>query len=362
MGEIIYQRLDKPECAYVLKEGSIIYELGNGHSFEASGRNLVFGAGEILISSEERREEFRHLTVKKGPGCQLTTIPKENILKLMSSFNIGYNVAKHIATVIRNLQKISSAKNKELGVYEKVSQEYCTIFAEAIVRLLKEFESKRFPWLEELANKYRNSLTAVKGMSFLSISNQKKLDLYSENLDKYNKRYPPGAVICKQGDVGEEMYILVQGGIKVLIDDNEITKIRESGEVIGEMALLLSEPRTATMVSLDNTVLSIIKKTNLKEVSLQNKEFFFKMSSTLARRELDLFNLITNLEELIQQDKEEHSGPDIIIGNKYREDLKMLRDDLKNVYAKTDLDWVYDLALDISEKMNTVREKYQKVV
>jgi CRP-like cAMP-binding protein len=222
------------------------------------------------------------------------------------------------------------------------------------------FQQKRFPWLEEVANKYKDSLTAVKGMSFIAIQSQKKLDLYNEKLDKFNKRYPPGTVVCKQGDVGEEMYILVQGALKIEIDGNEIARIKEPGEVIGEMALLLGEPRTATMVSVGDTVLSIIKRKNLKEVAVQNKEFFFKMASTLSRREQDLFNLIENLNELIEQKSDQVQGPDIIIGNKYREDLKMLRDDLKQVYAKTDLDWVYDLALDVSEKMNKVREKYQE--
>lgn len=65
--------------------------------------------------------------------------------------------------------------------------------------------------------------------------------------------YPAGEVIFSKGDAGKSMYIIARG--KVRVHDGDVT-FNTLGEraVFGEMAVLASEPRTATVTALDDTL------------------------------------------------------------------------------------------------------------
>jgi HEAT repeat protein len=65
--------------------------------------------------------------------------------------------------------------------------------------------------------------------------------------------YPSGEYIVRQGDTGDEMYIIVSGEVRVLVHSAEGSPVevarRKSGEYVGEMAILSHEPRMASLVA-----------------------------------------------------------------------------------------------------------------
>jgi serine/threonine-protein kinase len=77
--------------------------------------------------------------------------------------------------------------------------------------------------------------------------------------------YPPGSVIIREGDVGDAAYMIVSGRCKISRragDGREDIGSMSAGDVFGEMALLLDEPRAATIEAEDNvTVLVLDQKT-----------------------------------------------------------------------------------------------------
>ncbi len=56
-----------------------------------------------------------------------------------------------------------------------------------------------------------------------------------------------GEKLVRQGDVGNEMFIILTGSVEVRKDDKLITKL-EPGDVIGEIGFLSANPRTADVV------------------------------------------------------------------------------------------------------------------
>ena len=74
-----------------------------------------------------------------------------------------------------------------------------------------------------------------------------------------------GDTLFSQGDQGDAAYMIVYGHLGVLVDDKKKGSMRD-GELFGELALLLNQKRSATIVAETATELVSISKDNLDEL------------------------------------------------------------------------------------------------
>ncbi len=78
--------------------------------------------------------------------------------------------------------------------------------------------------------------------------------------------FPPGSVIIREGDGGDEAYMIVSGRCQVSRragDQQEPIMTMGAGDVFGEMALVLAEPRAATVVAEDNVTVLVLDERTL---------------------------------------------------------------------------------------------------
>lgn len=75
--------------------------------------------------------------------------------------------------------------------------------------------------------------------------------------------FKAGETLFKEGEVGDLMYVLLQGTVDVFVSDRLVGSF-QAVEVIGEMALIDRAPRSATVVA----------KTDCEFVTLNEKRFF----------------------------------------------------------------------------------------
>lgn len=66
--------------------------------------------------------------------------------------------------------------------------------------------------------------------------------------------YTKGEKIIQQGDLGTSMYIIVNGEVDVIVDENKAVTLGEK-EVFGELAALDPEPRSATIIANSDVLL-----------------------------------------------------------------------------------------------------------
>ena len=62
----------------------------------------------------------------------------------------------------------------------------------------------------------------------------------------------PGESVFEKGDIGQEMYVIVDGRMRIHDGDKTIAFLR-SRDVFGEMAALDPEPRSATVTAVEET-------------------------------------------------------------------------------------------------------------
>jgi len=82
------------------------------------------------------------------------------------------------------------------------------------------------------------------------------------------RKYSEEEIICRENDPGDEMYIILQGKVGIMLEcvDGSCIKVGEicSGGFFGEMSVLEDLPRSATTISMGNTILLAIKKENFQ--------------------------------------------------------------------------------------------------
>jgi CRP/FNR family transcriptional regulator, cyclic AMP receptor protein len=119
----------------------------------------------------------------------------------------------------------------------------------------------------------------------MAISEELAVDLYK----KYGKEFKEGDLLFKEGDFAEEMYIIVGGQIRIIknlgIPEKETSiAILGEGEIIGEMAIINSEPRSASAIIHETARILVIDKNTFYAMIRNNAEFAMKFLSILSDR------------------------------------------------------------------------------
>lgn len=99
----------------------------------------------------------------------------------------------------------------------------------------------------------------------------------------YQKTLPSDQVICRENDPGDSFYIILSGSVDVIVESiGKHVAVREAGEFIGEMSLLMGTPRTATLRTLEETTLFVVDRGNLQSLLRRHQELADRISEELV--------------------------------------------------------------------------------
>jgi len=115
-------------------------------------------------------------------------------------------------------------------------------------------------------------ITSLRESAYFKSLDDKELGVLSQYVEE--KTLPPGTTLFLEGMLGESMYIMVAGKIKIskLISEGQerVLLMLGPGDQFGEMAILDGGPRSATAVSTEQTQVLTLKRGDL--LKLQEKE------------------------------------------------------------------------------------------
>lgn len=99
---------------------------------------------------------------------------------------------------------------------------------------------------------------------------------------------PGGETLMTQGEAGDSMYIVVNGRFRYFVRDESSEIIAEGefskGDVIGEMALLTGENRSATVYSVRGSELLCLPLSVFEQFITKNPEAMLNITKTIAKR------------------------------------------------------------------------------
>ncbi|MDR0409768.1 MAG: cyclic nucleotide-binding domain-containing protein [Spirochaetaceae bacterium] len=128
----------------------------------------------------------------------------------------------------------------------------------------------------ENARKYLDKLT--------SYSNGVRFDYYDREI---TRAYPVDSAIFFEREPSQGMYVVRSGAVKVtrIIDDKEITlAVLKAGDIVGQMGLIDTKPRSATAIACEDSELLAIAHTAYLPILKDGAHILARICVTLAER------------------------------------------------------------------------------
>ena len=101
------------------------------------------------------------------------------------------------------------------------------------------------------------------------------------------RSYPKNAVLINEGDVGDALYIVLSGRLKVYASSESgkevVIDFHGPGEYVGEMSLA-GAPRSASVVTVEPTTCAIVGRAHFREFVLAHPDFALHLIEKLIHR------------------------------------------------------------------------------
>lgn len=94
---------------------------------------------------------------------------------------------------------------------------------------------------------------------------------------------PDGRVLCKEGDLGQEFFIILEGQVKVSTGGREVATL-QPGEFFGELALLDGGGRNATVVADGPVRLLVLTHSEFRDVLDEDPGVAVRMLPAIGAR------------------------------------------------------------------------------
>lgn len=96
------------------------------------------------------------------------------------------------------------------------------------------------------------------------------------------RRILPDEYVFKQGDEGNTAFLIVSGALNVEIDQKKVGKM-ETGEIFGELSLILGEKRKASVKAIIPSEIIEIKKNALEAILLSSNLELHKVIQQMSK-------------------------------------------------------------------------------
>ena len=115
-------------------------------------------------------------------------------------------------------------------------------------------------------------------------------ELDEKLFDRFGAEYTPNQIVFCEFEPGHEFYFIQKGQVKIskIINNREKTvDVLGPGDVFGEMAILEEEPRSATVIAIDNVRVLKFHRNNFDMLLQGNPQLAYKLLLIFSKRIYD---------------------------------------------------------------------------
>lgn len=126
----------------------------------------------------------------------------------------------------------------------------------------------------------------LENISLFSALSKRDLDVIGQHT--VTKTFPPNTVVLLEGEKSDSLYMILEGKVKVYASEdggNEvILNMQGRGDFFGEMTLLDDAPRSASVMTMEPTRMSVMSKAAFRDCLAAHPEVAFNLIRMLTQR------------------------------------------------------------------------------
>jgi len=139
------------------------------------------------------------------------------------------------------------------------------------------------------------------------------------------RSFPKNTLVICEGDVSDSLYVVLSGKVKVFLSDEEGKEVtlnmQGAGEYFGELAILDEAPRSASVMTVEDTKLAVLSKGAFEKCMEQHATIALVVMRGLACRlreltenvrSLALMDVYGRVARLLLEMSEEENGKNVI--------------------------------------------------
>jgi len=193
-----------------------------------SVRQRFFTSGETVVHYGDESSSF--FILEEGSCAAFIPDPEEGSARQVMVYDEPGQFFGELS-LLRNQPREATIRAGRHGAkLAEIPEEQFSVLANITSAFLEQAES------------YEKGTTA-NGIEL----DQSKILEYSTSIEQAD--FAPGEAIIHEGDQGDTMYILEEGGCSAYVLGKRVKKYDRTGDIFGELALLNDEPRKATIVA-----------------------------------------------------------------------------------------------------------------
>lgn len=103
----------------------------------------------------------------------------------------------------------------------------------------------------------------------------------------HRRRYPKNSTIILYGAPSDTLYYLVNGSVRVLVEDDGqelVLAYLNKGDFFGELGFFQEDPRSATVITREETETAEITYTRFRELVMRDPEILIMLTGQIADR------------------------------------------------------------------------------
>ena len=151
------------------------------------------------------------------------------------------------------------------------------------------------------------------------------------------RRVPRHGVVVNAGDVIDSIYLILSGGLKVVMGDQEgrevILSMLGPGDFFGEMGVIDDHPRSATVRATDESSLVVIAQAEFQRCMADNNEVALYVMRNLVKRlrvadrkieSLSLLDVYVRVARVLLDLAEDRAGRKVVARRITRQDISQM--------------------------------------
>lgn len=110
-------------------------------------------------------------------------------------------------------------------------------------------------------------------------------------LTRFGRLYKPGQTLCRQGEFGRELFLILEGRVEVSTSERVLGHLGK-GDIVGEMAVLEGQIRSATVTAQSDVQVLVLERDHFQMIFQLHPSWTMQLLQGFLQRIADTWHLL----------------------------------------------------------------------